>query len=218
MSQLQYLHAQDAKSKDAPLIIMFHGYGSNKEDLFGLKSLFNKKANTISVQAPIDLSYLGGYGSYAWFNLDFLPTGIPYKITEVDQAIAKAIEFVEYAKSKYATTKSKIIVLGFSQGAMLCHAVTLKAPKLVDASACLSGRMVDELFHNQHDFSKLKNHPMFISHGTEDEVIPINVGGRGIKKYYADKGLDITYQEYRMAHGIDFDCQRDLVQWFNKLV
>ena len=218
MSQLQYIHSIDAKSKDAPLIIMFHGYGSNKEDLFGLKPLFRNKANIISVQAPIDLSHLGGWGAYAWFNLDFMPDGIHYKMSEVDTAIEKAINFVEYAKDKYATDKSKIIVLGFSQGAMLCHAITLKAPKLIDASACLSGRMVDELFHDQHDFSLLKNHPIFISHGVDDEVIPIEVGGRGINKYYADKGLQLTYQEYDMAHGINVNCERDLVQWFNDLI
>ena len=218
MSQLEYLHAQDAKSKDAPLVIMFHGYGSNKEDLFGLKPLFQNKTNVISVQAPIDLSHLGGWGAYAWFNLDFMPDGIHYKMKEVDKAIQQAIEFVEFAKAKHATEKSKIIVLGFSQGAMLCHAITLKAPKLVDASACLSGRMVDELFNDEPDFSALKDHPMFISHGTEDEVIPINVGGRGINKYYDGKGLNVTYREYRMAHGIDVDCQRDLVSWFNSVL
>ena len=54
-------------NKKAGSIFMFHGYGSNKEDLFSLEQFFPKSYTVVSFDAPISLPF----GGYSWFNIDY---------------------------------------------------------------------------------------------------------------------------------------------------
>ena len=53
--------------KDDKVIIMFHGYGSNKDDLFSFAKFMNPNFLIISVQAPIQMDY----NSNCWWSLSF---------------------------------------------------------------------------------------------------------------------------------------------------
>ena len=219
MSKLEnfaYLKASNSNSKKAPLIVMFHGYGSNKEDLFDLRNIFGDRFDYLALQGPVDLSHMGGQNSYAWFNLEFTDRGIRYNTEEIDPLITKMVATLTDIKKRYAANRP-LYVLGFSQGAMLCHALLLKAGHLIDAAACLSGRKVDELFTGKQDWKGLENKPVFISHGISDEVIPINVGGRAIRDFYKTSPVNMLYKEYNMGHGIDYECQRHLTTWLGKV-
>ena len=44
-------------------IFMFHGYGSNKEDLFSLEQYLPKSQTIISLEAPLKLPF----GGFSWF-------------------------------------------------------------------------------------------------------------------------------------------------------
>ena len=52
--------------KNDKVIIMFHGYGSNKDDLFSFAKFMNPNFLIISVQAPIQMDY----NSYCWWSLN----------------------------------------------------------------------------------------------------------------------------------------------------
>jgi phospholipase/carboxylesterase len=52
-------------TSESKVIIMLHGYGSNKEDLFSFSDYMDSKALIISVQAPHKMDY----GSYCWWAL-----------------------------------------------------------------------------------------------------------------------------------------------------
>ena len=49
--------------KNNKVIIMFHGYGSNKDDLFSFAKFMNPNFLIISIQAPIQMDY----NSYCWW-------------------------------------------------------------------------------------------------------------------------------------------------------
>ena len=51
--------------KNNKVIIMFHGYGSNKDDLFSFAKFMNPNFLIISIQAPIQMDY----NSYCWWSL-----------------------------------------------------------------------------------------------------------------------------------------------------
>ena len=46
---------------------MFHGYGSNKSDLFSFSNFMDSDYLIISIQAPIKLDY----NSYCWWSLQY---------------------------------------------------------------------------------------------------------------------------------------------------
>ena len=49
-------------------IFMFHGYGSNKEDLFSLEQYLPQSHTIISLEAPLRLPF----GGFSWFDIDYL--------------------------------------------------------------------------------------------------------------------------------------------------
>jgi len=198
-----------------PLLILFHGFGSNKEDLYSLRPYFPFQFQIISAQAPISLEQMGAPGGFAWFPIEFSPTGIQYLRKDAEKA-AKAVEiFVKETIKQVPCDPEKVFILGFSQGAMMTHALLLGNPGMIAGAACLSGRMVDHVFLDNPDWTGLHQKPVFISHGKFDEVLPIK-NGQAIQEWYSQSVLDVTYREYDMGHEINDHCLKDLTNWFKK--
>lgn len=191
-------------------VVLLHGFGADENDLFDLQYLF-KGAHVISFQAPIDLSPYGYFGGRAWFPLDFTPYGIEYKEDEVRKAITIITEDLKSLRPNF----EKMYLCGFSQGAILTHAVFLNSDIEINGIAGLSGRFNKEIFQSDL-IDNVAGKPVFLSHGTLDEVIPIQ-SGREIREFYSKSSAELTAGEYEMGHGIDPDCQRDLMNWYNNL-
>ena len=205
------LHKIDNGLESSVCVVLLHGFGADENDLFDLQVLF-PDAHVVSFQAPIDLTPYGYFGGRAWFPLEFTPYGIEYNEDEVK----KAIDLVEGELSSLRPKFEKLYVCGFSQGSILTHAVFLNNNVPVDGIAGLSGRFNDSIFRDELK-ENIEGKPAFLSHGTEDDVIPI-VSGRQIFSFYADSKADVFSKEYRMGHGIDFECQKDLKDWYSKLI
>ena len=123
-----------------PVIFLFHGYGSNEEDLFSFAPELPEELCVISVQAPYSLQMFG----YAWYAINF--DAEKGKWTDVDQAIAsrdKILAFIDEACEAYHLDPLKISLLGFSQGTVLSYAVALSFPKKIKNVVALSG-YIDE--------------------------------------------------------------------------
>jgi phospholipase/carboxylesterase len=107
----------------------------------------------------------------------------------------------------------RTIVLGFSQGAMLGHGLLLKSDvKLAGLAAC-SGRLVPEVF-DAHPLNVPAEYPVFLSHGTHDDVIPV-ASGHAIRDAYAKhSSAAITWVEEPVGHGIGPACLDGLRAWF----
>ena len=191
-------------------VVMLHGFGANKNDLFGLQSLF-PDTHVISLQAPLDLSMMGVPGGRAWFNLDFTPYGINYHEEEIVDVVKVLKGELESLNSRF----EKVILLGFSQGCILTHGLMLQNPDQVYAAICLSGRFADSIFLDELK-DGVKNKRVFISHGLFDEVIPIS-SGREIMNYYKNSEADATIKEYEMGHEINPECGMDVKKWFDDL-
>ena len=197
----------DNKKESSIGVILLHGFGADMNDLFSMQSLF-AEARVISYQAPVSLASMGYIGGYAWFSLDFTPFGIQYDIPEA----VKAVEDLYEQISKQRKNFEKLIVCGFSQGSILTHALFLQYPDLLDGVACLSGRYSEFVFEDAKT-EHIKNLPIFVSHGTADEVIPVQLGEQ-IIDFYKKINADLTSQIYDMGHEINYDCQQDLRNWF----
>jgi len=185
-------------------------------DLHGLRDLLDARFHVCSPQAPIDLGPSGMPGGWAWFNLTFTPgDGIGYDAPGAIEAIEAAENFVLEHMERLGATQ--VVLLGFSQGAMLAHALLLRNRiKPLGIAAC-SGRMVEEVFGDPQTQLGVDGIPIFASHGRFDDVIPIQ-SGREIRDWYERTGARLEYHEYDMAHGIDPSCLSDLATWCSGLI
>ena len=205
---------EDIKA-ETPILFMFHGYGSNKDDLFGLTRFFDKDVAVISVEAPINLANLGMPTGNAWFHLNFEAAGISYDNDAARESFAVVRTFVDETIKQLNHSGKNIYALGFSQGSILAHSLVMSETCPLAGAICLSGRMIDEVFIENKDWSALKDFPIYVSHGSFDEVIPIESGTK-IDKFYQNTPVNLDYNEYRMGHEINQECLNDIVQWAKK--
>ena len=111
-------------TSESKVIIMLHGYGSNKEDLFSFSEHIPKKYTVVSIRAPLDL----GMG-FAWYDIGFDHFGNKVYDTKMAIGARDSIRnYISLCHKKFNTNPQLTTLLGFSQGAILCNAIALTNP------------------------------------------------------------------------------------------
>ncbi len=195
-----------------PAIILLHGYGSNEEDLFSFATELPDEYYIISARAP----YYMMYGSYAWYAINF--DADENKFSDLDQARSSRdliVEFVDECIAKYAIDAKKVTLIGFSQGAILSSAVALSYPEKVNRVVALSGYLNTEIASEEYLKNELSKIKFFVSHGTVDQVIPVD-WARKTKPTLEKLGIDVIYKEYPIGHGVSPQNFYDFKDWLLK--
>jgi phospholipase/carboxylesterase len=157
-------------------VIMLHGYGANMYDLFPLWELWDQKSFSWYFPNGLFSLPMGAYEGRAWFSIDIekleramrdgsdreLSTSIP---PEFDLAINKLSDFIQVLKTKY----KKIILGGFSQGAMCASHLGLKDELGIDGLILLSANLIAEERCSQ---SK-REPPFYQAHGSRDPILSL---------------------------------------------
>lgn len=193
-----------------PLLLLLHGYGANEDDLFGLAPYVDERFLVISARAPVRL----GMGMHAWFRLGFTPEGILIDPNEVEAARQTLRRFVDELVAAYQVDTNALYLLGFSQGAMMSLDLALREPELIAGVAALSGRVMPGSLDKQAEADRLTGLPVFVAHGTEDNILPIS-HGRAARETLGTLPVDLTYREYEMGHTIAEDTLRDVTDWLS---
>ena len=55
---------------------------------------------------------------------------------------------------------------------------------------------------------------IFISHGTEDQTMPINDTSRKIVRQLKSRGYEVTYREFKGRHNVPAPIAREAFEWF----
>ena len=198
--------------KDNKVIIMFHGYGSNKDDLFSFAEFMNPDFLIISIQAPIKLDN----HSHCWWPLhydDNMQLKMDTKLAK--QSVKELNKFIcEDLAKKYSFSLNQVYLLGFSQGCMISYALSINYPENFKKAVGLSGKIPYEIieFDVEFDYS---NHNFFCSHGINDLVIPIEIG-RESSEWFNEKKIKHEYLEFEPAHGINSDNFTKMNLWLSK--
>lgn len=206
-----YFLKQEPKIKietGSPLLLMLHGYGSNEEDLFSLAEGLDSRFLICSLRAPIVRSY----ASYCWFEVD--DTRNPINIDLVQGKISSELilKFIEEISGEYKIDKSKIFLMGFSQGGIISLHTAFTNPDKLKYIAVLSGKLSKLTVEKITRFEEIKNLKIFMSHGVQDEVIKIS-NSRESKELLEKLNVELFYKEYNSGHNIDYENFNDLKNW-----
>jgi len=180
-----------------PLILLLHGYGSNEEDLFSFAAELPDEYYIVSARAPYNLMY----GSYAWYAINF--DADENKFSDNDQArISRDLiaKFIDELIANYPIDTKNVTLIGFSQGTILSYAVALSHPEKVQRVVAMSGYVNPEILEENYLKNSFSNLKIFASHGTVDQVIPVE-WGRKAKPFLENLGINTTYKEYPIGHG-----------------
>ena len=209
---LHHLVREPKKKLDKnPLLLLLHGYGSNEEDLFSFATELPEEYFVISARAPFDMMH----GSYAWYAINF--DADENKFSDIVQAqesrdiIAK---FIDELINTYPIDVDNVTLIGFSQGCILSYAVALSYPEKVQRVVAMSGYLNTEIAVDdfaKNDFSNLK---IFASHGTVDQVIPVDWARKSIP-VLEDLEITVVYKEYPVGHGVAPQNFFDFKNWLH---
>lgn len=209
-SNIEYLIREPKIKKEKnPLLLLLHGYGSNEEDLFSFAPELPDEYYVVSARAPYNLQPYG----HAWYAINFDED--ENKFSDNDQAIESRdviARLINELISELPIDFQDVTLIGFSQGTILSYAVALSYPEKIKNVVALSGYLNPDLLasgYEKKDFSHLK---IFASHGTVDQVIPVE-WARKAPDLLKKLGIDVTYKEYPIGHGVSPQNFYDFKNW-----
>ncbi|VAW16039.1 Serine esterase [hydrothermal vent metagenome] len=196
---LEHLIRPSSSTKGKPpVIFMFHGYGSNEEDLFSFSPELQEEFCIISVRAPYPMQPFGN----AWYTIDF--DAEHGKWSDDEQAIRSRdiiMAFIDEACKAYSLNAENITLLGFSQGTILSYAVALSYPEKIKNVVALSGYINENILVEGYESKNHDNLKIYASHGQVDQVIPPEWAQR-IPDFLENLGIEHVYEEFPVGHGV----------------
>jgi phospholipase/carboxylesterase len=205
LDELTHLVRRSAGEPEGALVL-FHGRGSDEYDLYRLLDDLDPDQRLLGVtpRGPLSLPPGGAH----WY----ITRQVGYPDPETFRATYRLVSgwLDELARSTGIPTE-RTILGGFSQGAVMTHAMGLGAGRARPAAMLAFSGFIPTVEGFDIDLS-LPLPPVAIGHGTYDNVISVEFG-REARDRLTLAGADVTYRESPIRHGIDPGFLDELVPW-----
>lgn len=186
---LLYVPAGYQPERPAPLAVMCHGAGGNAEHGLNILQHLADEAGLLLL-APASRCQ-------TW---DILRDDYGPDIAFIDQALTETF-------ARCAVDPDRLAIGGFSDGASYALSVGIMNGDLFSHILAFSPGFMAPLI--QRDAPQI-----FISHGIEDGVLPIDRCSRQIVPRLMEAGCEVRYQEFDGPHTVPPDIVREAVIWF----
>jgi len=219
---------QEGDEKPRACVVLCHGFGAPGDDLVGLyDELLEQQPSLAGVrflfpQGPLSLAAFGyPPGSRAWWNIDWeqiqrLSGGDPAAIREFRKrepdgmaaARAAMLKLVQEVLVQTALPMNRLVLGGFSQGAMITTDVTLRLEEAPAALVALSGTLLIEDTWRQKAKARTGLR-VFQSHGRQDPVLRYDAALL-LKELYEQAGMTVDWHDFDGGHGIPLEVLQAL--------
>lgn len=182
----------------APLVVLVHGRAGTHDVMWAFRRCIPDNFNIVAPQAPLP----DPVGGFSWW--DIATTNARDGGTAAADILAR---FIEGVVRFYDLAPRIVIGCGFSQGAGTLS-VALQRGVPLGGVALLAGFVVEtEDFDRTNDRAKV-----FMAHGTEDEMVPIERARRG-RDVLLSRGFTVEYCEDPVGHKIGTTGMKALTAW-----
>tara|TARA_Y100000590_G_scaffold371959_1_gene434660 strand:- start:1867 stop:2553 length:687 start_codon:yes stop_codon:yes gene_type:complete len=194
-----------------PIVVLMHGFGASSKDLAPLASAINARGYIYAFpQAPIEMRMgFGGIG-YAWAPIS--GDGIEESINNSKSLINR---FLDELLELYGDEDTKVVLGGFSQGAMMALEVGLESPGRITGILSCSGWLNSSQLDTEPESNNQQQ--LFIGHGSLDDIVPIQKSIEAVGKLSA-KGYLTEFHEYDIAHEISHVEISDISEWIQSVI
>lgn len=190
-----------------PVILMLHGWTGDENSMWVFSPRLPKNALII---APRGFNKTEASG-YSWH--PDLPTRWPW-INDFQPAIENI--FTILSTNNFPDGDfSQLHLIGFSQGAAMAYSMTILEPTRIASVVGLSGFLPDGV-STWLTAERLKGLPIFIAHGTEDELVPVDKARISVGQL-ENAGAAVTYCEDNVGHKLSAKCFRGLEAFYQRV-
>lgn len=163
--------ARKGPEKASGLVIFLHGYGADGADLLGLADVLAPHLPGVAFVAPDapERCVGGGFG-FQWFPIPWLD-GSPQAAAEAG-LVAAAEDLNGFLDAQLAAeglAPDRLVLVGFSQGAMMSLHVAVRRAEPVAGVVAISGRL---LAPERLEADAVSKPPVLLVHGDQDPVVP----------------------------------------------
>lgn len=153
------------------LVILFHGYGSNGQDLAGLAQAWAPNFPDVAWASPNAPEQVPGYPQgYQWFPISRLDPELMEQ--GVRSAHASAEQFVKSELKRWGLSDGDVVLVGFSQGTMMALHTGLRRETAPAGVLGFSGALAGPERLKQEMTAKP---PILLIHGDQDDVLPVGM-------------------------------------------
>ena len=169
--KLQHGRAGVALGQAKQVVVFLHGYGADGADLLSLSDPLGPHMPATAFYAPdAPEPCKGNPFGRQWFPIPrFDGSTEAQSRAGRDAAAADLNGFIDHILAAEALTADRLVLLGFSQGAMMALHIAPRRDAPVAGVVAISGRLIDPMALRAE--AKVKPEVMLI-HGDRDDVVP----------------------------------------------
>jgi phospholipase/carboxylesterase len=204
---------------NALTVVCLHGYGADMRDLAPL-------AGELETKRPIrwlfpDAPEALDWGGRAWFPIDVAAFERAQKDGTARDLSLKEPEGLEWAREEVqrfikalGVPDERLVLMGFSQGAMLAVDLAARSEAMPAGVAILSGTLVNKPALVELALKK-KTLPFFMSHGSTDPILGF-AQARSLEKVLVEAGWKGQLQRFEGGHAVPGEVLESLRKWLEK--
>lgn len=196
-------------------IIWLHGLGADGNDFVPMVSELNIPENLplrfVFPNAPvIPVTINNGYQMRAWYDIVSMNVDQHADQKGIDASVNQLQQLIAHEKNN-GIPSEKIVLAGFSQGAVIALTTGLTLTERLGGILALSGYLPHA---EQITQTATANHatPIFLAHGTEDTVVPYALG-KLIHSVLQKQGFAVSWHSYTMPHSVCGQEIQDIQKW-----
>jgi phospholipase/carboxylesterase len=198
----RYLPGED---ESGPTLLLLHGTGGNEEDLVPLGETLAPNAAFLSPRGKVS-----EYGALRFFRR--LAEGV-FDHEDLLFRTHELAEFVEAASEEYGFDPSKVLAVGYSNGANIAASTILLHPGLLRA-AVLFRAMVPFEPDLKPDLSGM---PIFLAAGRMDRMIPPDNAQR-LADILLEAGADVDLRWRDTGHPLTYEEVGEAKAWLSEIL
>ena len=218
------LEAIEVKTGPSPQasVIWMHGLGADGNDFVPIvRELDLSGAPDIRFVFPhapmLPVTINNGYVMRAWYDVRWGDLegrakqadekGVRASQTAVAQLVKREIDA--------GIAPEKIVLAGFSQGGAVALQTGLRYPRKLAGIMALSTYLPLAESLEREAAAENRKTPIFMAHGTQDNVVPYEMGARS-KDLLIAQGYVVEWHEYPMPHSVCLEEITDIAVWLKK--
>ena len=189
----------------AGALVLLHGRGADEHDLFPLLDALDPERRLVGAtpRAPLSLPPGGAH----WYVLGEL--GYPNPDTFLG-SVALLRAWLDAFARETGVSLERTVLGGFSQGAVMTHALSLAAGEPRPAGAIALSGFIPTVPGYELELATAP--PYGVGHGTWDPIIGVEWGRRA-RAALDQAGAEVTYREAPLPHAVDPAFVQELEGW-----